>query len=101
MSYLNGKIADCKKYSKQLYSHLSKLIGKNNIDEKLPQAVSDSALVNKFKDFFIRKITALNKGFTFDTSRKDSLQLDFPVTKFEQFQNVSQTEILQIMRNVN
>ena len=100
-SYFNGKIADCKSDLKQLHSHLNKLIGKKKIEEKLSQAVSDSALANKFKDSFIRKITYLNKGFTTETSGKDSLQPDFPVIKFDEFQKVSQTEILQIMRNSN
>ena len=75
--YFNGKIAERKSDCKQLHSHPNKLIGKKNIEEKLPQAVSNSAPVNRLKEFFRWRITIFIKEFTSETSGKEVYNLIF------------------------
>ena len=100
-SYYNEKIKQCEDDPRKLYSNLNKLLGRKNADEKLPLASDDFTLANDFKNFFINKISALNGSFPRVTTSHENLKPDYPVRKFEQFQKVSDSEVLHIMRRIN
>ncbi len=92
-------IASNLKNPKALWSHMSRLLGKEK-NHALPKAETDDALVTSFNDFFSDKINKIMSGFP-PCSEDEHDAEQFSGSMLECFQLLSEAQVLKIIEESN
>ena len=95
--FISQKIEKFKNNPKQLARQLSNLLGRSKSSFVFPSHLSEAALVNEFKDYFIRKIENITNSFDNDTSSLIFLNLDLPLKTLDIFQPVTEEKTLEFI----
>ena len=95
--YINSAIQDCGQDMSKMYKFMFTLLGKSK-DNPMPPSDSDALLADEFASFFMEKIVKIRKDLEqFDLY--DPHMCRCSLQQFEQFDPVSEEEVLKVISN--